>query len=191
MHNSFSHGASLSPKQPKHDRWRYLSVSAALWIWLDLVYPCSPTGGPYPPNGPGRTGGTRVYPPLCGSGWPVHTSFSHGGIPIPQVAQVGTEELRCIHRYVGMPGTCVSSLSHGASLSPKRPTQDRGDSSVSAAVWELVDLVYPRPPAGRPHHPSGPGRTGGTRLYPPLCGSGWPLCILVLPLASLSSKRLR
>ena len=141
----------------------------------------SPTGGPYPPSGPGKTGGTGLYSPLCGSGWALHTSFSHGGIPIPQVAQVGTEELRCIHRYVGMPGTCVSSLSHGASLSPKRPTQDRGDSSVSAAVWELVDLVYPCFPMARSYPPSGPGRLGGTRVYPLLCGGGWTLCILVPP----------
>ena len=250
MHNSFSHGASPSPKQPKHDRWRYLSVSAALWIWLDLVYPRSPTGRPYPARGPGRTGGTRVTPPLCGNGWtlcilvlprgvpipqgaqagpeglecilrcvgvagPGVLSFSHRvslspkrptqdrgdsgvspalwewlapaylilpqGVPIFQVAQAGTEELTCLHRYVGMPGPCVSWLSHGASLSPKRPRQDLRDSGVSALKWELLDLVRPRSAMARPYPPRGPRSSGGTRVYPPLCGSVWTLCILVLP----------
>ena len=35
-----------------------------------------------------------------------------------------------------------TSFSHGASLSPKRPRQDQGDSGVSAAVWEWLDLVH-------------------------------------------------
>ena len=33
-------------------------------------------------------------------------------------------------------------FSHGASLSPKRSTQDRRDSVVSAAVWGWLDLVH-------------------------------------------------
>ena len=45
-----------------------------------------PTGRPYPPNGPHRTGGTRVHPPLCG-GVKGHTRmFPHGGAPIPPTA---------------------------------------------------------------------------------------------------------
>ena len=87
---------------------------------------------------------------------------------------------------------------------PPRPTQDRRDSGVSAAVWGWVvwcPLItptgrpYPSPaqtgPEGlgcirrcvgvggvvSPHNPHGvslslpgPGRTGGTRVYPPLRG---------------------
>ena len=37
---------------------------------------------------------------------------------------------------------CVSSFSHGASLSPKRPRQDRRDSGVSAAMWEWLGPVH-------------------------------------------------
>ena len=32
-------------------------------------------------------------------------------------------------------------------------------------------------PKGCPYPPSGHGRTGGTGVYPPLCSSGWILCI--------------
>ena len=67
MHTSFFHGASLSTKRPRQDR-RNSGASAAVWEWLDLVYPRSPTGHPYPPSGRGSTRGTRVYPPLFGSG---------------------------------------------------------------------------------------------------------------------------
>ena len=136
---------SLSPKRPKQNR-RDSGVSTAVWEWLDLVYPRSPTGCAYPPRGPGRTEGTRVHPPLCGSGWPMHTLFSHG-----------------------------------APLSAKLPKQDRKNSGVSAAVWEWPGPCIPRSPRGCPYPPSGPCRTGGTRVYPLLCGSGWTLCILVLP----------
>ena len=36
-----------------------------------------------------------------------------------------------------------TSLSDGASLSPKRPRHDRRDSGVSAAVWEWLDPSHP------------------------------------------------
>ena len=166
--SSFSHEASLSPKRPRQDR-RDSGVSATVWEWLDLVYARSPTGRPYPPSGPsrtggtqvypplcgsgytlcilrsptghpyrtsglGRTGGTRVYPPLCGSGWTLCMLVLPRGVPIPQAAQAGPEGLRCIRRCMGVVALCTSSFSHGASLSPKRPRQDRGHSGVSAAA---------------------------------------------------------
>ena len=59
--------------------------------------PDPPTGHPYPPNGQGRTGRTRVYPPLCGEalqGWRYMTP--PWGAPIPQTAQARPEGLGCI-----------------------------------------------------------------------------------------------
>ena len=83
MHTSFSHGASLSQKRLRQDR-RASGVSAAVREWLNLVCPRSPTRSPYPPSGPGRTGGTQVYPPLCGSGCALYIPRSPTGRPYPQ-----------------------------------------------------------------------------------------------------------
>ena len=63
---------------------------------------------------------------------------------------------------------------HGASLSPKRPRQDQGDPGAAAAMWEETGNVHTCPPTGRPYPPNGPGRTGGIRVYPPLCGGDGP-----------------
>ena len=177
---SFSHGASLSPKRPRQDR-RDSVVSAAMWEWRALVYPRSPVGRPYPPSGPGKRGGTRVHPPLCGSGWTLCMFVLQRGVPIPQAAQAGLDGLGCIYQCVGTASLCVSSFSHGASLSSKRHRQDRGVWGASAAVWEWLALVYPRSPVGHPHPPSGPGKSGGMGVYSRLCTNGLSWCILVLP----------
>ena len=143
--SSYPHGAPLSPKGPNQDR-RDSGVSAAVWGWMVCVSPRTPTGRPYPPRGPTRTGGTRVYPPLCGGGWCACLLVSPRGVPIPQAAQAGLQGLGCIRGCVGVEG-----------------------------------VVSPRTPTGRPYPPSGAGRTGGTRVYPPLCGGGWCACLLVPP----------
>ena len=38
---------------------------------------------------------------------------------------------------------------------------------------EVEGVVSPRNPHGASLSPSGPSRTGGNRVYPPLCGGGW------------------
>ena len=43
----------------------------------------NPHGAPLSLPGPGRTGGTRVYPPLCGGGWCGVPSKPPRGVPIP------------------------------------------------------------------------------------------------------------
>ena len=48
-----------------------------------LCAPGAPTGRPYPPSGPGRTGGTRVYLLLFGRGWIVCIPGSPTGRPDP------------------------------------------------------------------------------------------------------------
>ena len=178
--SSYPHGASLSPKQPRQDR-RDSGVSALVWGWMVCVSPRTPTGRHYHPSDPGRTGGTRVYPPLCGGGWCARLLVPPRGVPIPQTAQAGPEGLGCIRPCVGVDGVRVSSYPHRAPLSPKRPRQDRRDSGVSAVVWGWMVCAAPRTPTGRPYPPNSPRRTGGTRVYPPLCGGGWCACLLVPP----------
>ena len=91
----------LSPKRATRD-WRDSGVSAAAWEGArSQIVHGTPMGHPYPPNGPGRTRDTKVYPPLCG------------------------EQLE-VQSY---------QTPNGASLSRKRPRQDRMDSVFSAAVW--------------------------------------------------------
>ena len=102
------------------------------------VSPQNPHGAPLSLPGPGRTGGTRVYPPLCGGGWCGVPSKPPRGVPIPP-----------------------------------RPRQDRRDSGVSAAVWGWVVWCPLINPHGASLSLPGPGRTGGTRVYPLLCGGGW------------------
>ena len=123
-------------------------------------YPTAPTGRPYLPNGPSTTGGPQVYLPLC-------------------------EGSRKLNR-TGHP--------HGASLSPRQPRQDQRDSGVSTTAWRGVGSAIipdpPPPPPGRPYTPNGPGRTGGTRVYPPLCGEELETGTYTAPPgASLSPKR--
>ena len=159
-----------------------------------------PTGRPYPPNGLGKTRGTRVYPPLCGVG----CKSSHTlpprprGVLITQTAQAGPEGRRCICRCVerswkskhALPsrtgGTQVyhplcgrrrrvnhTRPPHGAPPCPKRRRQDRSDSGVNVVVWRGVESPNLHgPPAERHDPPNGPCRSGVTRVYPPLCGEG-------------------
>ena len=130
-------GASLSPKRPRQDG-RDSGVFAAVSGGVARsIIPDHPTGRPYPPNGPGKVGGTRVYSPLCEEVLKVQTRMAPPrGVPIPQTVRVGPEGLGCIRRCVGRRRKVNHTRPpHGASLSPKRPKQDRRDSGVSAAVW--------------------------------------------------------
>ena len=189
MHTLFSDGASLFPKwldlvYPRFPTGLPYPPSGSGRTGGTRVYPplrgsgwalclrCSPTGRPHHPSGPSRVGGTRMHPPLCGRGWTLCILVPPQGNPILQAAHAGPDGLGSILGCVGVAGRMHTVFSDGASLSPKWPKQDCRDSGVFAAVWEWVDHVYPLSPTGRPYPPNGPGRAGGTRVYPPLCGSG-------------------
>ena len=75
-----------------------------------------------------------MYPPPCGRTEKAHTQLRPWGVPIPQAAQAGIEELGCICRFVGGEGGNEHTrLPHGAPSS-KRPRQDQRDSGVFAVV---------------------------------------------------------
>ena len=98
--------------------------------------PTIPHGASLSLRGLGKTGGTRVQPPLCGGGQFVCPK-SPTERPHPSPAQAGPEGLGCNRRCVGEGPHRVPTILHGAPLSLR-----------------------------------GPGRTGGTRVQPPLCGGG-------------------
>ena len=138
---------------------------------FNCTYPF--TGRPYPRNGPGGAGATRVYPPLCGEDLEVQ---SH---PTPPE---GRPYLRNGPNKTG--GTrmylppCRDELEVQSQMAPaggvpipKGPGQDRRDSGVSAAMWGGTrSSITPHPPTGRPYPPNGSGRTGQTWVYLQLCG---------------------
>ena len=138
-----------------------------------VVSPLNPHGASLSPRGPGRAGGTRVYPPLCGGRVVWCLLKTPTGRPYTPAAQAGPEGLGCIRRCVGGGWCGVSSKPPRGVPIPPRPRQDRRDSGVSAAVWGVGGVVSPPNPHGVSLSPRGPGRTGGTRVYPPLCGGGW------------------
>ena len=80
-----SNGASLSIGRPMQGR-RDSGIFAVMWggDGSSIVHG-TPTGLPYPPNGPGRTAGTRVSLPLCGEERAVQW------YPTPHGASISTE----------------------------------------------------------------------------------------------------
>ena len=123
---------------------------SAFTMWqhcLHTVSPLNPHRAPLSLPGPGRTGGTRVYPPLCGGGWCGVPSKTPTGRPYPSPAQAGPEGLGCIRRCVGVGGVLTPQKPPRGVPIPPRPRQDRRDSGVSAAVWGWVvcrPLITPR-----------------------------------------------
>ena len=129
------------------------------------------------PGGLGRTGGTRMHPPMCASGWMVCIRGPPPGHPYPPSVPGGTGGTRVYRPRCGRDcDLAYTWFSHGASLSPERPTHDRRDSGVSAASWDRLDCVHTWFCHRASLSPKLP-RTGGIRVYPWLCGSGWILCI--------------
>ena len=163
QHTRPRHGAPLSPKWSRRC-WTDSGVSTAAWGGvgsLNLSDP--PTGRPYPPNGPGETGGTRVYPPLCGRNVEGRSPPTPPtGRPYPPEGPGRTGGTRVYLPLCGGVKGHTRMFPHGAPLSPKRPRQARRDSGVCAAVWGER--------GGRRRPQNGRGRTGGTPVFLPLCG---------------------
>ena len=69
--------------------------------------PNPPTDHPYPPNGQGSTGGTRVYPRLSEEELEVQSyPAPPQGVPISPTAYAGPEGLRSTRRHVGRSWKC-------------------------------------------------------------------------------------
>ena len=88
-----------------------------------------------------------MYPPLCGNALTLCIPVLPCGVPIPQAARIGPDGLGCIRRCVGVAAPCVSSFSHGASLSrsgPGRPGGTRVYLLLCGSGWAHAYLVVPR-----------------------------------------------
>ena len=94
-----------------------------------------------------------MYVPLCREELQVQSyPTPPRSIPIRQTTQAGQEGFGCIRRFVGRTWKSHHTRDpNGASLSPKRPTQDRRDSGVSAAVCGGAgSSITPDPPQSIP-----------------------------------------
>ena len=115
-----------------------------------------------------------MYPPLGGGKWEGQTyPTPPRGAPTPQTAHAGAKGLGCIRHCVGRrwrvnhiqppherpyPQTAQSGLEGLGCI--RRCVGRRGRSATS------------NPPTGRHYPPNGPGMTGETEVFPPLCGEG-------------------
>ena len=109
-------------------------------------------GASLSPRGPARTGGTRVYPPLCGGGWCGLSSKPPRGVPIPARPRQDLGDScvsAAVWRWVVW---CLFKTPAGRPY-PPRPRQDRGDSCVSAVVWRRPVWCLLKTPARRPYPP--------------------------------------
>ena len=137
-----------------------------------VVSPRNPHEASLSPRSPGRSGGTRVCPPLCGDGWCGVSSKPPRGVPIPpQPRQVRRD-----------PGVSAAVWGWVVWCLLKTPTARPHPSAAHAGPEELGCIrrcvgvggeVCLQNPHGASLSPRGPGTTGGTRVYLPLCGGGW------------------
>ena len=163
-------------------------MSAALWQWLDRVHTSFSYGLSLSSKPPKLDGRESFASPLCGSGWIVSIRGSSTGRPYPPSGLGRTKGTPMDPSLCGRGwDVAYTWFSHGASLSPGRRRHDRRKSGASAAVWYLVYTSFSHRVSLSPKPPR---RTGGTRVYPPLCGRGRDLAHTWLSHgASLSPKQ--
>ena len=106
-----------------------------------------PLGVPIPQNGLPETEGTQVYPPLCQNGVSAVLPCSTFplGVQIPQNGLLHTGGTRVYPPSCGDGEKCCTPLHHPPTGRPYPPTWcalGRGESGVSAAVWEPGKALY-------------------------------------------------
>ena len=106
----------------------------------------------YPPSSPGWTGGTRVYPALCGRETAV--SNAHGpqrGVPMPQTVQARPEGLGCIRRCVGgWEGLSYPNSPRGVPIPQTAQPGPEGLGCIRHCVGGWEGLSYLNSPRGIP-----------------------------------------
>ena len=136
------------------------------------VSPQNPHGAPLSLPGPGRTGGTRVYPPLCGGGWCGVPSKPPRGAPIPPRPRQDRRDSGVSAAVWGWVVWCPLITPTGRPYPSPAQAGPEGLGCIRRCVG-VGGVVSPPNPHGASLSLPGPGRTGGTQVYPPLCGGGW------------------
>ena len=153
------------PPQPRHNR-RDSGASAAVWGWMVWCLLKTPTGRR---RGPSKTGGNRVYPPLCEGGWCSVSSIPLRGVPIPPRPRQDRRDSGVSAAVWGWMVWCLLKSPTGSPYPPVTQAEPEGIGCMHRCVG--VDGVgSPQNPHGASLSPRGPGRTGGTQLYS--CGVG-------------------
>ena len=88
--------------------------------------PSNPRGASLSPRGPGRTGGTRVSPPLCGGGTTPCAPKPPRGVPIPPRPGWDRRDSGVTAAVWGKESFVCPQNPHGASLSLRGPGRTGG-----------------------------------------------------------------
>ena len=131
--------------------------------------PQNPHGAPLSLPGPSRTGGTRVYPPLCGGGWCGVPSQPPRGVPIPPRPRQDRRDSGVSAAVWGWVVWCPLKTPTGRPYPSPAQAGPEGLGCIRRCVG-VGGVVSPQNPHGASLSLPGPGRTGGTRVYPSLCG---------------------
>ena len=137
-----------------------------------VVSDSNPHGASLSPCGRTRPGGTRVYPPLCGAGWCGVSSKLPRGVPIPPRPRQDWRDSAVSGAVWGWVVWCLLETPTRRPYPPAAQAGPEGLGYIHRCVG-VAGVVSPQNPYGAFLSPRGPGKTGGTRVYPPLRGVGW------------------
>ena len=137
--------------------------------------PTIPHGVSLSLRGQGRTGGTRVQPPLCGGGTSPCAHNSPRGVPIPPRPRQDRRDSGATAAVLGRDLTVYPQSPTGCPYPSAAKAGPEGLGCNRRCVGEGPHRV-PIIPHGASLSLRGPGRTGGTRVQPPLCGGGTSPC---------------
>ena len=180
------HRVSLSPKMVSNKPGRLWCGRRSVGSGGKRCTPCMtvPVGVPIPQNGLPRTGGAQVYPPMCGDGrercTPLHNHPTGRPYPpkrsAPDPGDSGVSPALWGHGGALYP---PAPLSHGTSLYPKNVCRRPGGLGCIRRCVQTggsgVPLCTTFPLGGRIPQ-NGMHHSGGTRVYPPLCGDRGEHC---------------
>ena len=113
-----------------------------------------------------------MYPPLCGGGWCGVSLKPPRGVPIPPRPKQAWRDSSVSAAVWGWVVWCLLKTPAGRPYPPAAEPGPEGLRCIRRCVG-LGFVMSLENPHWASLSPRGPSRTGGTRVYPPLCGGGW------------------